>query len=83
MFNTLARPGTDALLINGDLFLLSQREQLVALAARLALPAIYGTGRLTALVAGAFLSGTNTHGVRRALGALFKGAVSKSLPRTR
>ena len=34
--------GTDALLINGDLFLLSQREQLVALAARLALPAIYG-----------------------------------------
>ena len=42
VFNTLARPGTDALLINGDLFLLSQREQLVALAARLALPAIYG-----------------------------------------
>ena len=42
VFNTLARPRTDALLISGDLFLLSRREQLVALAAQLALPAIYG-----------------------------------------
>ena len=40
VFNTLARPRTDALLISGDLFLLRRREQLVALAARLALPAI-------------------------------------------
>ena len=30
-----------------------------------------------ALIAGAYLSGTNTRRVRRALGALFKGAVSK------
>jgi len=42
VFNALARPRTDALLINADLFLLSRREQLVALAARLALPAVYG-----------------------------------------
>jgi hypothetical protein len=38
-FKTLDRPRPDALLINGDLFLLSQREQLVTTAARLGLPA--------------------------------------------
>ena len=35
------------------------------------------TKQVEALVAGAYLSGTNTRRVRRALGALFKGAVSK------
>src|SRR6266567_2999444 len=40
------------------------------------------TKPVEALIAGAYLSGTNTRRVRRALGALFKGAVSKSLPRT-
>jgi putative transposase len=33
--------------------------------------------QVEALIAGAYLSGTNTRRVRRALGALFKGAVSK------
>jgi len=35
------------------------------------------TKQVEALIAGAYLSGTNTRRVRRALGALFKGAVSK------
>jgi putative transposase len=35
------------------------------------------TQQVEALIAGAYLSGTNTRRVRRALGALFKGAVSK------
>jgi putative transposase len=30
-----------------------------------------------ALIAGCYLAGTNTHRVRRALGALFQGAVGK------
>jgi transposase-like protein len=33
--------------------------------------------QVEALIAGAYLSGTNTRRVRRALAALFKGAVSK------
>lgn len=36
------------------------------------------TKQVEALVAGAYLSGTNTRRVRRALGALFNGAVSKA-----
>jgi transposase-like protein len=35
------------------------------------------TKQVEALIAGAYLSGTNTRRVRRALGALFKGSVSK------
>ena len=35
------------------------------------------TKRVEAVIAGAYLSGTNTRRVRRALGALFKGAVGK------
>ena len=35
------------------------------------------TKQVEALIAGAYLSGTNTRRVRRALGALFKGAISK------
>jgi putative transposase len=35
------------------------------------------TRQVESLIAGAYLSGTNTRRVRRALGALFKGAVSK------
>src|SRR3954470_7617904 len=37
------------------------------------------TKQVEALIAGAYLSGTNTRRVRRALGALFKGAVSKNI----
>jgi putative transposase len=37
------------------------------------------TKQVEALIAGAYLSGTNTRRVRRALGALFKGAVSKDI----
>ena len=40
------------------------------------------TQQVEAVIAGAYLSGTNTRRVRRALGALFKGAVGKGLPRT-
>jgi len=38
------------------------------------------TKRAEALIAGVYLSGTNTRRVRRALGALFGGAIGKSLP---
>ena len=37
------------------------------------------TRQVEALVAGAYLSGTNTRRVKRALGALFKGAVGKDV----
>jgi len=40
-FGTLAELQAGALLLNGDLFHLSRREQLVALSARHAIPAIY------------------------------------------
>lgn len=36
------------------------------------------TQEINALIAGAYLAGTNTRRVGRALGALFKGAISKS-----
>ena len=39
------------------------------------------TRRAEALIAGADLAGTNTRRVRRALGALFSGAVGKACPR--
>jgi len=37
------------------------------------------TRQVEALIAGAYLSGTNTHRVKRALAALFKGAVGKDV----
>ena len=37
------------------------------------------TKQIEAVIAGAYLSGTNTRRVRRALGALFKGAVGKDV----
>ena len=37
------------------------------------------TKRVEAAIAGTYLSGTNTRRVRRALGALFKGAVGKDV----
>jgi putative transposase len=37
------------------------------------------TRAVEALIAGAYLSGTNTRRVKRALGALFKGAVGKDV----
>ena len=37
------------------------------------------TRQVEALIAGAYLSGTNTRRVKRALGALFKGAVGKDV----
>ena len=38
------------------------------------------TQHAASLIAGAYLAGTNTHRVRRALSAVFGGAISKSLP---
>jgi putative transposase len=41
------------------------------------------TTQAASLIAGAYLAGTNTRRVRRALAAVFGGAVSKSLPSRR
>ena len=38
------------------------------------------TRQVEALIASTYLAGTNTRRVKRALGALFKGAIGKSLP---
>ena len=37
------------------------------------------TRQVEALIAGAYLAGTNTRRVKRALGALFRGAVGKDV----
>ena len=49
-------------------------------ATRRFLPTSGSTPRAEAVIAGAYLAGTNTRRVRRALGALFGGAIGKSLP---
>jgi putative tryptophan/tyrosine transport system substrate-binding protein len=46
-FTTLAQRGATALVISGDQFMLSQREQIVALAARHSIPTIYDRREFT------------------------------------
>jgi putative ABC transport system substrate-binding protein len=73
----------DALLVGGDAFLITRRDQLVALAARLGVPAIYQTPGF--VIAGGLISyGANTDALSREAGIyagkILKGAKSADLP---
>jgi putative ABC transport system substrate-binding protein len=82
-FGTLAERQAGALLVNGDTFLASRREQIIALAARHALPAVYGWREYA--VAGGMVSyapsladGYRVQGAYT--GRILKGANPASLP---
>ena len=82
-FGTLAELQVDALLVSADLFFLSRREQLVALAAQHALPAIYAW-REYALAGGLMSYGPNLFDGYRLVGVyigkILKGAKPADLP---
>jgi putative ABC transport system substrate-binding protein len=74
-FLTVARQGTDALVVSADPFFLNQRERLVALAARHAVPAIYIVREFAA--AGGLMSyGSNFADAHRQAG-LYAGRILK------
>jgi putative ABC transport system substrate-binding protein len=82
-FGKLAKLRPGALLVNGDVFLLSRREQLAALAARHTLPAIYGWreyGTAGGLIcyAPSFADGYRQVGIYT--GRILKGANPADLP---
>jgi len=82
-FGSLAKFQAQALIVDPDHFIDSRREQLVTLAARYAIPAIYGLRELTA--AGGLMSyGVSLLGVYRQLGVyagtILKGADPADLP---
>jgi putative tryptophan/tyrosine transport system substrate-binding protein len=82
-FVTAVREGVEAFYVNADPFLSSQREQIVALAARHALPTIYAWREFA--VAGGLMSyGTSlSDAVRLAgvyVGRILKGAKAADLP---
>ena len=83
VFGTLAELRLGALLVSADLFFLSRREQLVALAARHALPAIY-PWREYAIAGGLMSYGPNLfagyHLVGVYIGKILKGANPADLP---
>jgi len=80
-FTTLVHAG--GLVIGGDPFFDSRREQLVALAARYAVPAIYG-GRVYAEAGGLISYGARVSGTARQVGIyvgrILKGAKPTDLP---
>jgi putative ABC transport system substrate-binding protein len=82
-FATISRHRAGGLVVSGDAFFVSQRDQLVALSARHALPAIYFVREFTD--AGGLMSyGTDLveayHDVGRYTGRILKGAKPAELP---
>lgn len=82
-FGSLARSGAQAVIVDPDHFIDSRREKLVTLAARAAIPAIYGLRELAA--GGGLMSyGVSLVAVYRQLGAyagtILKGASPEHLP---
>jgi putative ABC transport system substrate-binding protein len=82
-FASLVQLQVDALIVGGDPFFTVRREQLVALAARYAVPAIYG-GRHFPAVGGLISYGSSLASVYRQLGnyagKILKGAKPADLP---
>jgi putative ABC transport system substrate-binding protein len=82
-FVTLVQRRTDALVITGDTFFATQRNRLVALAARLAIPAIYQR-REYAEAGGLITYGTDFGDMFRQIGSyagrILKGAKPSDLP---
>jgi putative ABC transport system substrate-binding protein len=82
-FATLVQRQAGALLVGTDAFFISRREQLVALAARHAVPALYDR-REFAAVGGLISYGPNTTAVDRQggiyLGKILNGAKPADLP---
>jgi putative ABC transport system substrate-binding protein len=82
-FRTFAQLRVGALLVNSDVFLLSQREQIVALAARHALPAVYGWREYAAAGGMMCYAPSLSYGYRLVgvyAGRILKGANPADLP---